>query len=566
MRRIILKKVLKTILLFTVIVLLALPLTACRESLVITKIIYDQKMKEKDEEKQVVRNDTDSEKEDEELPDLRHSETDRTEKQKRIANARGTQPNTGQAPRTVHDPASSNKTKADEKGNQQGNQSDKNKKSNPKTGKNGKSKSKPSEGDGGQGEKRQIYDDSGKPIDLPEKVNAVVAPGSAGIIVQMLGGHNILAGTSAGLLGDPLFQSVFGDEILPAPEGTQAYWSGAGNTPMSTGDFSNLIANKPDVCVSCGGAASFSSGQIASLNKNGIAYVTLPALDSAEHIEKAVSIVGNMIGDRRKEPGGVNAKALARDYASYCSNLMRDVSGAAGSPDGRYTLYVAGWDPAATFTIPDYGITESGMAWTSPPSARPVGEFLRTGGVTDNAETYSMPNTGAYAIIPVNINTEDNVQVTNGLSMLRKTDNNSFVMNSSYYLGQARFKNVIADSGYTKSCIEYSQNSNGIWKNFGRVTADVGGTSVTDYGMLIGDHIVRTNIRGNYHVLVNPYGVGSWAEGSPESVLECKWAAWKITGAYSESDVRDEIRNFYSTFYRHDLSDDQITAILNGLE
>ncbi|MGN0613293.1 MAG: hypothetical protein ACI4JB_05270, partial [Porcipelethomonas sp.] len=88
--------------------------------------------------------------------------------------------------------------------------------------------------------------------------------------------------------------------------------------------------------------------------------------------------------------------------------------------------------------------------------------------------------------------------------------------------------------------------------------------TITDYGFEAEGKLVTSYVRGDYDVYVNPYGVCSWTEGSVESVLECKWAAWKIQGAYSESEVKSEIKKFYSKFYRYELSDSEVNRILGG--
>ncbi|MBQ9014641.1 MAG: hypothetical protein IJ109_00840 [Firmicutes bacterium] len=522
----------------------------------IARIIHDQQQEEQDldTEMKLAENDEDNTDQDENLPQKETTEATKTQNQQQVAKTSGEEKNSGQAPKTVHDNNSSNRNKADKSGSNKG-KDDKNSKN--KKGTKGSGNAGGGGESGGQGGKRQVYDDDGNVVDLPEDVNSVVAAGNAGVITQMLGGKDILKGSSASVTASPLAQSVFADEGLAA---ARSYWDGEGASPMDSASFKELLASKPDVCV--GNGASFSDNQIASLKKAGIAYVSIPALDTPEHIEKAVSIIGKMLGDR-SSGGGVNAKKLASDYAEYCADLTASVGRAAGnSADRCFSLYVVGWDPSATFSIPGV-LQESGVAYTSA-GGRPVSDYMRIGGVTDNTMSYQMSAATDYAIIPLNINVESNPSVSNGLSLLRKTDNNSFVRNSSYNLGDGSFQWIIADSEYTRECIEYSAATGGIWTPFPRVTASSGGTSVTDYGFLAGNRIVRTNLRGDYQVAVNPSGVGSWADGSCESVLECIWTAWRIAGVCSESDVRNEIRTFYSTFYRHDLSDGEIDAILAG--
>lgn len=540
---------------------MTLSLTGCRESLKIAKIIHDQKVQEKDDDLYLAENTEESEVEDESLPDLKEDKSEKKNNEESKPVTYGTQKNSTTAPKTVHSSDSSKNTKAQKSGSNKGPEKSESKN---KKGTGGSGSSKSGDSKAGKGGDRQIYDDDGNVIDLPEEVNSVVAAGDAALIAQMLGGSNVLSGTSANVAGDGMIQSVFADEGISE---ASAYWEGDGSSPMSSAQFNAMLKSKPDVCIASGGRSSFSSSQVAKLKKKGIAYVTIPAMDTPEHIKKAVSIVGKMLGNRSKKSGGVNAKALASEYADYCDDLAGDVRKAVGnSADSCFTLYV-GWDESASFIMPEISYQEDGVAFTSPFAARPLDHYLETGGVKNNSSKYrsSMQSDGDHAVIPLNINYENNVQVTNGLALLRNTDNNSFVRNSSCYLGNSKFKWIIADSQYTKGCLESSKGSDGMWTSFGQATASSGGTSVTDYGFAVGGHLVRTNIRGSYNVVVNPYGVGSWAEGSPESVLECIWAAWRIAGVYSKADVKNEIKYFYKTFYRCDLTNSQIEAILEGI-
>jgi hypothetical protein len=67
-------------------------------------------------------------------------------------------------------------------------------------------------------------------------------------------------------------------------------------------------------------------------------------------------------------------------------------------------------------------------------------------------------------------------------------------------------------------------------------------------------------------ILVNPCGLcGSWIDGSPESVLESAWVANVMDcSAESQSQLNTDIKDFYKTCYRYDLSDDQVNDILAG--
>ena len=246
------KKHLKTAFLLLCVVCIPLLLTGCRQSMVIARILHDQKAEEKEKDQFIVRNEEDVDEKDDTLPQLEEDESERRNDQKKLATVRGNQSNPGQASRTTHSDDSSNNTKADRSGRGAGPR--KNRKKPKGSGGNGGG-GQPDNTDDGQGDKRQIYDDDGNVIDLPEEVNAVVAPGEAGLIVQMLGGQDILTGTSASILSDGLAMAVFADEGI---EKAMNYWDGDGSAPMSTENFSVLVESKPDVCIAVGGMGSFS--------------------------------------------------------------------------------------------------------------------------------------------------------------------------------------------------------------------------------------------------------------------------------------------------------------------
>ena len=83
------------------------------------------------------------------------------------------------------------------------------------------------------------------------------------------------------------------------------------------------------------------------------------------------------------------------------------------------------------------------------------------------------------------------------------------------------------------------------------------------YGFLDknGDIVIST-VHGPYEILVLPSGVGNWGEGSGESVLTSLWAACKLRGAVSETELRSLTAEFYERFYGVRLSESQLDRIL----
>lgn len=545
-------------------------LSGCRESTVIQEIIYDQAAEDIDfrNEMKVVKNIEDSPIKDKTLLVKKNDKTDKETKEKHQASKKGDEKNDGEATKTKYNQDATNNQENDSNGS--------------KSDENGESE-QPAKDDSEAGPSenpndRQVYDSNGNMIDLPEDVNSVVVTGAAAPIVQMLGGEGIISGTSSSFTGNQLALQVFSGEIGE----TETLWDGDGSSVMSSANFSKLLQMKPDVCMTVSGQSSFSTSQMQTLQEKKIAVVTLPSMTSYNNIKDAVGIVGEVIGDRSGEDGGVNGSKLASDYVDYCDDLIAEVKGKTGlftwnnidfntgsknakntASDGQYTLYVSEWESSVykianssgTKLYEDSGVAVAPQGYSN----SPLSYFLSVAGVCNNGARFVQDTRSEYAVVPLNRNVFKHT--TSGSHSFYSDKNESFarVKSSSLDvgLGEEQFKAIIVGSSTAKNKIENSKT----WKSQGKVTAN----NVTDYGFLGSDgSLITSYVRGDYDVYVNPCGVGSWTDGSAESVLETVWAAWKFHGDYSESQVKSKIKEFYSKFYRYDLSDSQINSILSG--
>lgn len=557
--------------------------TGCRKSSVIEKIIYDQKANEIDYESGffIAKNDLKNSKIDPDLPSKKTEKSKKKEKKQKEANKKGTQNNPGKTAKTKLDP------NADKKGAKKEipkkDDIDNEKKGEKNDGKGNKG--------GGESEdinSRQIYDNSGNTIDVPEHVNKVVAPASAAGIVQMLGGKNILVGSSSDFLGSSLVQEVFSDEGISS---ASTLWNGDGSDVMSDSNFQKLLSLKPDVCIGVSGESNFSNSQISKMKEKKIAYISLPNMNTHKNILDAVEIMGSVISDRTAK-GGVNGKKLAASYEDFSENLIKEMTDKSGgrftwdnidynndvdvngikkysgsiSKKGKYTLYISDWESNATYAMSHGGdlmFQETGLA-VSPQgySYSPLSYYMSASGTCNNAARFTNRNKSTYPVIPVNVNTATNKISGSSLSLYEDL-NECFTRvyngsSSDVALGESDFKKIVVENSDIKSKI---QSSNKLWKNHGQTKVG----NRTDYGF-VGDNgeLVTSYIRGDYDILVNPHGVSSWVEGSQESFLETVWVSSKITGVSSDSDVKREVRDFYKTFYRHDLTDSQLNRILGG--
>ncbi len=394
---------------------------------------------------------------------------------------------------------------------------------------------------------RTVVDAYGNEVTIPENVESVSAVGSAAIAVLMLGGVSCLAATDAELTSNALATTVFsGLSSVPA------LWSGSSST-LSDSGLQQLIDIHPDVCLETSGSATLTEAQVNTLAENGISYVVLPAPTSSANLKLIAELVGTVLGDHSAD-GGYDSVGIASTYASWVDSALSSAAGGGSA----YTLYVDEWDSDATYTIEQASCSGYGVAVLSNGQMDAcicVSNFLNSASITNVTSISSFSQTEKIYFTPIDVN-YSTVRVV-GTKANRLTPVK--ILANGGNLGSENFRVVIAGSQSVKAGIE----SNYLWQNFGLVTSSNG--NFTSYGFLddLGE-IVRSTIAGDYTVVVNPNGVGDWAQGSVESVLEAVWAAYAVKGTYSESDVRNKVSEFYSTFYHYELSDAQLDQILAG--
>ena len=425
------------------------------------------------------------------------------------------------------------------------------------------------------GPRRQVENAYGELVDIPQDVESVTAVGEAALIVQMLGGGGRLAAVSASFTGEEFTGRIFADEAISE---TDALWRSIGDAPLSEESFQKLLQKAPQVCFEISGQRTFSDEQITRLAECGIGYVSLPALTSHSGIIRAVKIVGEVLGDA----GGVNARDRAAKYISYCDSVLKKIStNGKFSPDGInydtggqdssfsggsgiYSLFISGWDAGVRYTLHDdssislegTGLPVAVTGYTLSPMSyyMSIAGVANTGALKENNYSVLMPN--HRYVNPIQTANKA-LSATGGLAY----SDGVYVLTSAggSYLGESSFPAIIAGSAAVRDGILGSP----LWRDYGYVTSATGLTH--GYGFLdASGQIVASTIHGEYDVLVNPCGVGSWTEGSVESILEPLWISHALVGNVSEKELRDEIAKFYDSFYRYTLSDSEINAILAG--
>src|SRR5262249_51926502 len=67
----------------------------------------------------------------------------------------------------------------------------------------------------------------------------------------------------------------------------------------------------------------------------------------------------------------------------------------------------------------------------------------------------------------------------------------------------------------------------------------------------------------NGRIYVNPKGVFPWDRYGPEETLQVQWAAKTLhPDLFKDVDVEAELKAFYKTFFRYDLTDDDVRSIM----
>lgn len=430
---------------------------------------------------------------------------------------------------------------------------------------------------------RYIVNAFGEVVKLPKEVDRVAATGEAAVIVQMLGGGGRLVAANADFLDNQLVQEVFGDEGI---QQVVNLWSGNGASPLSDTDFNTLLALGPQACIELSGQTVFSEEQIARMKEQGIAYVVLPALINSKNIRSTVQLIGELLGDK-SDSGGTDARKLASDYVSYYNATISEIGGkvkrftynlidfdndkkangvlyltntSLANVRGFYSLYISDWDEGAAYKLHNsatVALSGNGLAVVqSGYSHSPMSYYLSIAGVVNASAIY--PDYGQVRSWYVNplASVSKTLTVTGGYAAQIKY---ALTVADSAHLGDENFPAVIVKNSRFRDHII----SDPLWAAYDEITSTSGLT--VNHGFLDRDgNIVPTTITGSYDVFVNPSGIGSWTEGSAESILEPIWIAAQFYDAYSDDELRAKIKEFYRMFYRHELSDAQLDEILNN--
>lgn len=460
--------------------------------------------------------------------------------------------------------------------------------SNPRSTSAGPSSQSQSNTNKGTGEVPGVSEDPNSPVqaverkavnraDLPEDVATVAAVGDAALYVEMLGGSNRLLASSASFTQNGLAQQ-FSDFSK-----VKGLWEKSGETAMTDAQFQQLLTTNPEAVFYIADAdsssfQSFTEQQLTTLNQKGIYTVPLSLFNTTNNIKNNVRTIGKVLGKGSKVPGSKNANNVASDYIKWMESIVDGKEGqtftgtkkinfdqdavfsdayaetkSSYSDNGQYTILINGWATDAETDVAGQGVAYAISGYTRRSS--PVSHYLSIGGLANTAVMQPDLRTRNLPVVPMH---QANVYGrVNGDSVYDqyKTHNSNMTNppGTGVYLGDPSFRTIIVDSQSTRNAI----HNNDAWKNWGYNEFGVGGQR--EYGRPVGDTIDLSNIHGDYNVIVNPSGIGSWTTGSPESPLEVLWAeqVYNLVGENDEIQVEDKafnaisgaITDFYRTYY-----------------
>ncbi|MBR2736799.1 MAG: hypothetical protein IKD86_05765 [Firmicutes bacterium] len=420
---------------------------------------------------------------------------------------------------------------------------------------------------------KEVVDDSGEPVEIPEGIDKIAATGPAALAVLIAGGSEALLYTDEQTKTRASQTGAF-DSL----SNTQALWQGNGTSAMSDENFSLLLASPPDAVIETSGKGTVSEAQAQQLSAAGIDYLAIPQMTNVDNIRSGMNAIASMLAESSDDAG-----SRADQFNSWLTDTTSRISSSTGAnassssadeeeedstsaPDSKYTLYIEGWDAAASYSISNTTVAGSGMAYTSnnrKETTAAVSTFLSYANVINN----NSQGVGAQIryVSPI----LKNLTVTIGNLSVDSVNRPYYTQNllqvgstTLYGLGDETFPYIIVPDPLTKSEIEHNRDqSDGLWHPYGFV--DNGNINGNNGFMDSDNTLILTQISGYYDVLLNPQGLmSSWTEGGPEMILESAWAAWKFHNGISRDQLGAYIKEFYLNFYGLELNDSQISTIL----
>lgn len=423
--------------------------------------------------------------------------------------------------------------------------------------------------------------EEGAKYKLPENVDKVAAVGDSALYVEMLGGRSRLAASSESLFGSTLFNSLISDA-----GSIRHLWTGEGYDPPADfvaqlealgvgavfmpgeNNYAMFGGAEIERAVPEGGTEEQIYLKNSNVNGNKILIIPLLPFNTTANIETNVSVMGRVLGYRLEADGSRNdggAVSKANDYNNWLDSIVGEVSGRGhtfsgsgklnfnqnalynGATDssysdaGQYTLLINDWNTNVSYSV--RGMSGVGMATVRSATTRtesPASYFLSLGGGANNASLVAddgKPRTRAVSPYTSDLYISG-LSDTDYTAGAIQDKNRSMTWNIGGSIDGNPFNTILASSAAAKNNIENDQ----LWQRYG-----------TD-----------SNRVGDITVVINPYGIGDWKKGSPESPLEAIFASMVFSGDYSPDELNQRIMEFYSNYYDITLDGASLSNILDG--
>lgn len=554
--------VLKRILCLALALFVVFSFSACRKSPVLQQTIYTQDA-EVDPENQQTDNDEEHTEEDTTLPPRTTQQTASRQSEQTKVSAKPKEQNSNNRNRT--NTTEGNQTQADSNQQNKGQNNP-----NPNNGNNN--------GSEGQGNTPNVTPDPNSgainvddkapydPEQIPKDLAKVAAVGNYALCVEMLGGGNRLVATSESFKNNSLANQAFSD-LATVPQ----LWGSNGSSVVS--DFNALLATKPEAVICLPG--SLEGNQVDQLKALEIYVLYPPGFNTTANIKATMRMLGQVLGQPKSLPSAPDANKRAEDYIKWMDdiidrfphpfsgpnkwNLDQDTAfgdgaetSSANSDSGEYTLLIDGWDDAMNVANDNGGAyVKAGYTHRSSPASY----FLSLGGAANKAVINGTDTGGLDTYLPAVPTANDFRGPYVNKNWMKTSDGIRMSRNITMGLGSGNFNKVIVDSPDTRTKMINSY----AWQ----VGIPPGDGSGHAFVNSLGE---ETQIEGEYNIIVNPHGLGSWTEGSPEAPLEALWANALFNEGRSEEDafnsIIPDIQRFYSEFYWGF----DVTAYLNSIK
>lgn len=453
--------------------------------------------------------------------------------------------------------------------------------------------------------------DTTDPTEDPLPASAIAAYGDAAVLVEMIGGKGALAAADATLLKSD-FPSVVDGGISVATG-----WSGDG-TEKNSIKVDAIIKSGADTVLVYSGS-EMSKADREKLNAANVAVQQIYPNTNTSNIKRNAQTIGAILAE--SDAVETDSVAMAEAYIAFMDATVDDVCAKAngsssavagssvfekgnnaydGTGDGKYTLVMDDYNANALYnkTFGDWKPVSNGaLLATMGTETSATSFYVQAGGLINTA---AIKGATSGKIIAWQFNTnvmklskslwsgleKDTVfPSVSGYEGVLFTASRSSSGNSeaSGNFGSDSFPRVIVGSQKAASFfVKNSKNAKGIYHPFGLSTLDTGGVF---FGVLAGGNMILSTIGvdsaanpdGNVFgddgvpesaVAVCPTGLfSSWIRGTaPESFLMAAWVNDEVNEDSGEVNWKAKVKEFYSQFYRCDLSDGQLSAIEQGAE